>query len=69
MNAQGRDIVERILAADQITQSELRKLELASGIQLASRISPIPGATGGVLLFSAADVRKLIEAGMIPQTR
>lgn len=69
MTEQNRQLVERILVADQVTESDMRNLELASGVHLLTRITPIPGATGGMVIYSASEVRKLIEAGLIPQTR
>lgn len=68
MNDRSRQIVDQILASDQIDRTEMLRLELATGEQLLSRIAPIPGAVG-VLVYDGAAVRKLIEAGMIPQTR
>ena len=69
MNEQSMQTAERILAASQITAVDLAKLEIASGIQLLSRVDPVPGAVSGLLVYDAAAVRKLIEAGLLPQTR
>ena len=69
MNEQASQTVDRILAADQITAADLAKLEIATGIQLLSRVDLVPGAVGGLLVYDATAVRKLIEAGLIPQTR
>jgi len=57
-----------ILDKDQLEEEDVRQLEVATGSPLLSRVVPSV-APNGVALYSAAELRRLIEAGLAPQTR
>ena len=63
-----QELRERIDRADTVTEDELGAIESLSGVPLLDRVKPIYTKLG-VAMYSAAEVRRLFDAGCILQTR